>query len=340
MECTESGEDEELQSSNESFSVGGASDTEKAEQQPEISIHALSGSPSSRSMRILGRIGGCPVVILLDTSSTHCFMDSSIQQRARLQSESTEGLQVKNRPKFYLSRDKEFNKKLRFCCLRRNSINRPPTPDDAVEEQEDQEKQPTLQEIINIKLIESGEKERLMELLRERLIECGWKDEMKALCSIIFSILKSLSMSLCCRAFIKKKGSNNVTVDDLVHVITPKGRGGGSSVSEVYLLLSTQDNLLVYLQLTRIQMPIYCKESDLFLFKLLFDMPPLFPNCLQVGKLKLLMTGNGRSDYSVIFLFTQPDLKPQACALWEICEKQKLTFIAKPTSFPYSGRFA
>ncbi|XP_030443633.1 transcription and mRNA export factor ENY2 isoform X2 [Syzygium oleosum] len=86
----------------------------------------------------------------------------------------------------------------------RHSVNRPPTPDAA----EDQEKEPTLQEIINIKLIESGEKERLMELLRERLTECGWKDEMKALC----------------RAFIKKKGRNNVTVDDLVHVITPKGR--------------------------------------------------------------------------------------------------------------------
>ncbi|KAJ6949266.1 hypothetical protein NC651_003308 [Populus alba x Populus x berolinensis] len=89
----------------------------------------------------------------------------------------------------------------------RNSVNRPPTPDDTAEEEE--EKQPTLHETINIKLIESGEKERLTELLRERLIECGWKDEMKALC----------------RAFIKKKGRNNVTVDDLVHVITPKGRG-------------------------------------------------------------------------------------------------------------------
>ncbi|KAJ6960600.1 transcription and mRNA export factor ENY2-like [Populus alba x Populus x berolinensis] len=90
----------------------------------------------------------------------------------------------------------------------RNSVNRPPTPEDTVEEQGGQEKQPTLQEIIKIKLIEIGEKERLMELLRERLIECGWKDEMKALC----------------RAFIKKKGKNNVTVDDLIHVITPKGR--------------------------------------------------------------------------------------------------------------------
>ncbi|GLU11470.1 hypothetical protein SLE2022_282110 [Rubroshorea leprosula] len=47
-----------------------------------------------------------------------------------------------------------------------------------------------------------------MELLRERLIECGWKDEMKAHC----------------RTLIKKKGRNNVTLDELVHFITPKGR--------------------------------------------------------------------------------------------------------------------
>ncbi|KAG9445980.1 hypothetical protein H6P81_012108 [Aristolochia fimbriata] len=86
----------------------------------------------------------------------------------------------------------------------RSSINRPPTPDG----DEEPEQELTLQEIINIKLIESGEKEKLKELLRERLIECGWRDEMKALC----------------RAFTKKKGRNNVTVDDLVHVITPKGR--------------------------------------------------------------------------------------------------------------------
>lgn len=30
---------------------------------------------------------------------------------------------------------------------------------------------------------------------------------------------------LCTRAYTRKKGRNNVTVDDLVHVITPKGRG-------------------------------------------------------------------------------------------------------------------
>uniref|UniRef100_A0A0D6R6N9 Transcription and mRNA export factor ENY2 n=1 Tax=Araucaria cunninghamii TaxID=56994 RepID=A0A0D6R6N9_ARACU len=88
----------------------------------------------------------------------------------------------------------------------RASINRPPTPD--VDEDTEPEPTPTLQEIINIKLIESGEKEKLKELLRERLIECGWKDEMKAQC----------------RAFTRKKGSSNVTVDELVHAITQKGR--------------------------------------------------------------------------------------------------------------------
>ncbi|KAL6839961.1 hypothetical protein ACP4OV_029771 [Aristida adscensionis] len=87
---------------------------------------------------------------------------------------------------------------------RRASINRPPTPT----ADDEREKEASLREIINIKLVESGEKEKLMELLRERLVECGWRDEMKAIC----------------RAYARKKGRNNVTVDDLIHVITPKGR--------------------------------------------------------------------------------------------------------------------
>ncbi|XP_015572175.1 transcription and mRNA export factor ENY2 isoform X2 [Ricinus communis] len=90
---------------------------------------------------------------------------------------------------------------------KRASVNRPPMPGaDQVDVHSSQEL--SLQDVINSKLIESGEKERLKELLRERLIDCGWSDEMKDLC----------------RAFMRKKGRNNVTVDDLVHVITPKGR--------------------------------------------------------------------------------------------------------------------
>lgn len=44
-------------------------------------------------------------------------------------------------------------------------------------------------------LIESGEKERLMELLRERLVDCGWKDEMKAICRFFFLISYFISWS-------------------------------------------------------------------------------------------------------------------------------------------------
>lgn len=62
---------------------------------------------------------------------------------------------------------------------------------------------------VNQKLIETGERERLKEVLRTRLIECGWRDQLKAYCKEI----------------VNKKGVDNVTVDDLVVEITPKGRG-------------------------------------------------------------------------------------------------------------------
>ncbi|KAF5905759.1 transcription and mRNA export factor ENY2 isoform X1, partial [Clarias magur] len=61
---------------------------------------------------------------------------------------------------------------------------------------------------INQKLIEMGERERLKELLRAKLIECGWRDQLKAHCKEV----------------IKEKGIENVTVEDLVAGVTPKGR--------------------------------------------------------------------------------------------------------------------
>jgi len=61
---------------------------------------------------------------------------------------------------------------------------------------------------VNQKLIESGEKERLKELLRTRLIECGWRDQLRAECKEV----------------VREQGLENVTVDDLVTAITPKGR--------------------------------------------------------------------------------------------------------------------
>uniref|UniRef100_A0A0D9YJ99 Transcription and mRNA export factor ENY2 n=1 Tax=Oryza glumipatula TaxID=40148 RepID=A0A0D9YJ99_9ORYZ len=108
--------------------------------------------------------------------------------------------------------------------IMRASINRPPTPN----REEDPQKELSLREIINVKLVESGEKEKLMELLRERLVECGWRDEMKALC----------------RAYARKKGRNNVTVDDLIHVITPKGRASVPDSVKAELLQRIQSFLM------------------------------------------------------------------------------------------------
>lgn len=61
---------------------------------------------------------------------------------------------------------------------------------------------------INQKLVETGEREKLKELLRTRLIECGWRDQLKAHCKEI----------------VREKGLENITVDDLVAEITPRGR--------------------------------------------------------------------------------------------------------------------
>eukprot|EP01104_Vermistella_antarctica_P004707 TRINITY_DN15130_c0_g1_i1.p1 TRINITY_DN15130_c0_g1~~TRINITY_DN15130_c0_g1_i1.p1 ORF type:complete len:109 (-),score=25.26 TRINITY_DN15130_c0_g1_i1:105-431(-) len=65
-----------------------------------------------------------------------------------------------------------------------------------------------LRNTINQKLIETGQKDRLKGMLRQQLVECGWRDEMKNYC----------------REVIKQKGLENVTVEDLVNEITPKGR--------------------------------------------------------------------------------------------------------------------
>ncbi|GAQ82645.1 hypothetical protein KFL_001180240 [Klebsormidium nitens] len=85
------------------------------------------------------------------------------------------------------------------------SITRPPTPPS---EEEEGLKAPTIQDIVNMRLIQSGEKERLKELLRERLVECGWKDDLIA----------------DCRKRVREAGRGAVTIDNLVKTITPKGR--------------------------------------------------------------------------------------------------------------------
>lgn len=61
---------------------------------------------------------------------------------------------------------------------------------------------------IEEKLVETGEKDRLRKLLRKRLIEYGWRDQLRKDCQEI----------------IKNKGTEKITVDDLVREIMPKGK--------------------------------------------------------------------------------------------------------------------
>mmetsp|Transcript_52473 Transcript_52473/g.122762 ORF Transcript_52473/g.122762 Transcript_52473/m.122762 type:complete len:102 (+) Transcript_52473:34-339(+) len=58
------------------------------------------------------------------------------------------------------------------------------------------------------KLEDSGEKERLKEMLRKKLIESGWRDELKEYAKEV----------------IKNKGLEQISVEDLVAEITPRGR--------------------------------------------------------------------------------------------------------------------
>mmetsp|Transcript_29478 Transcript_29478/g.34702 ORF Transcript_29478/g.34702 Transcript_29478/m.34702 type:complete len:83 (-) Transcript_29478:285-533(-) len=58
------------------------------------------------------------------------------------------------------------------------------------------------------KLIETGEKENLKEMLRTKLVECGWRDDLREHCKEV----------------IRSKGLERITVDELVQIITPRGR--------------------------------------------------------------------------------------------------------------------
>ena len=62
--------------------------------------------------------------------------------------------------------------------------------------------------MIEKKLEESGEKEKLEEYLRQRLVECGWKDQLKVHCIEI----------------IRTKGLDKINLEDLVEELLPKGR--------------------------------------------------------------------------------------------------------------------
>lgn len=49
-----------------------------------ISLHAIARSPSPKTMRLVGRINLQLVIILIDTGSTHSFIDVNVARRPKL----------------------------------------------------------------------------------------------------------------------------------------------------------------------------------------------------------------------------------------------------------------
>lgn len=60
-----------------------------------ISLHAIVGIPSPRTMRILKQLKTIKVMILKNTSSTHNFMDASMAIKGNLAITKTNVLQVR-----------------------------------------------------------------------------------------------------------------------------------------------------------------------------------------------------------------------------------------------------
>lgn len=62
---------------------------------PEISLHAIAGSLSPRTMRIHGKVLNCSVVILVDTGSTHNFLDPMIAKKVGLEVNAGKQIEVR-----------------------------------------------------------------------------------------------------------------------------------------------------------------------------------------------------------------------------------------------------
>lgn len=61
---------------------------------------------------------------------------------------------------------------------------------------------------IEQRLIETGEKDRLLEYLRQKLVESGWKDELKNYC----------------KELIRNKGLDRISVEQLTEELKPRAR--------------------------------------------------------------------------------------------------------------------
>jgi hypothetical protein len=55
------------------------------DEKPEISINAITGTPNPKTMRVMGVLRNQQVVILIDSGSTHNFVDAQLAEMLGLE---------------------------------------------------------------------------------------------------------------------------------------------------------------------------------------------------------------------------------------------------------------
>jgi hypothetical protein len=64
-------------------------------EEPEISLHAITGSPNPKTMRLWGKINYQGVIILIDFKSSHNFLDTAISSKLALSVQQVDNIAVK-----------------------------------------------------------------------------------------------------------------------------------------------------------------------------------------------------------------------------------------------------
>ncbi|KAL9362392.1 hypothetical protein Peur_045177 [Populus x canadensis] len=49
-----------------------------------ISLHAIAGAPCPKTMRLVGKISTCSIIVLISTGSTYSFIDVNVARKAKL----------------------------------------------------------------------------------------------------------------------------------------------------------------------------------------------------------------------------------------------------------------
>ena len=67
---------------------------EEGEEKMEISLHALRGVVTSKIIKVEGRVSDSSLMILIDSGSTHSFLDEEVAKKLRCQLTGTQPLSV------------------------------------------------------------------------------------------------------------------------------------------------------------------------------------------------------------------------------------------------------